>query len=90
MSGQGCEVTDPMTDMISVTGTLPDAFTSEDGNTYTWVRDEAETKTEGNVTTYPQTGDNRMPMLWIALMLISGTAIVMTGIAAKKRKHAGK
>lgn len=57
-----CTAVDPMADMISVTGTLPDGFTTEDGNTYTWVLDEAETKTEGNVTTYVYTCTYRVTL----------------------------
>ena len=36
---------------------------------------------------YPQTGDNSNLMLWIALMLASGGAVIGTTVVSKKKKH---
>lgn len=55
LSGEGWTAVDPMADMISVNGMVPANFTSEDGNTYTWRLDDAQTRTEGNVTSYVYT-----------------------------------
>ena len=35
----------------------------------------------------PQTGDNSNLMLWIALLFISGGAVVGTTVVSKKKKH---
>ena len=35
----------------------------------------------------PQTGDNSTPLLWIALLLISGGAVIGTMVVSKKKKH---
>ena len=55
LSGLGWTATDPMADMISVTGGTSGNFSSSDGNTYTWKLDNAEIVTNGNVTTYVYT-----------------------------------
>ena len=36
---------------------------------------------------YPQTGDNSNLMLWIALVLASGGAVIGTTVVSKKKKH---
>ena len=36
---------------------------------------------------YPQTGDNSNLMLWIALLLASGGAVIGTTVVSKKKKH---
>ena len=38
----------------------------------------------------PQTGDNSNLMLWIALLFISGGAVIGTTVVSKKRKHSAK
>ena len=35
----------------------------------------------------PQTGDNSTPLLWIALLFISGGAVIGTTVVSKKKKH---
>ena len=55
LSGLGWTATDPMADMISVTGGTSGNFASADGNTYTWTLADAEAITNGNVTTYVYT-----------------------------------
>ena len=35
----------------------------------------------------PQTGDNSNLMLWIALLFISGAAVIGTTVVSKKKKH---
>ena len=44
----------------------------------------AETKPDDK---FPQTGDNSDLMLWIALLLISGGAVISTTVDSKKKKH---
>ena len=55
LSGSGWTATDPMADMISVTGETSENFTSADGKTYTWTLADAKAVTNGNVTTYTYT-----------------------------------
>ena len=35
----------------------------------------------------PQTGDNSTPLLWVALLFISGGAAIGTTVVSKKKKH---
>ena len=38
----------------------------------------------------PQTGDNSNPMLWIALLLVSGGVVTGTTVISKKKKHSAE
>lgn len=40
-----------------------------------------------NDTKSPQTGDNSYMALWIALLFVSGGALIVTGIYSRKKKH---
>ena len=40
-----------------------------------------------NDTKSPQTGDNSHMALWIAVLLVSGGALIVTGIYSRKKKH---
>ena len=55
LSGLGWTATDPMADNISVVDGTSGNFSSTDGDTYTWTLTNAETKVEGNKTTYVYT-----------------------------------
>ena len=47
-------------------------------------------KPSSNATTLPQTGDNSNLTLWIALMLASGGAVVVTTVYGRKKKRLTK
>lgn len=55
LSGLGWTATDPMADMMDVSGGAGANFTTEDGNTYTWHLANAKVTQNGNVTTYTYT-----------------------------------
>ncbi|MDD6479085.1 MAG: LPXTG cell wall anchor domain-containing protein, partial [Oscillospiraceae bacterium] len=40
-----------------------------------------------NDTDSPQTGDNSHMALWIAVLFVSGGALIVTGIYSRKKKH---
>ncbi|MBE5781323.1 MAG: hypothetical protein E7328_05825 [Clostridiales bacterium] len=46
---------------------------------------EGTTKPENNPSDVPQTGDNSMIWLWIALLFVSGAGVVATTVYGKKR-----
>ena len=48
---------------------------------------QATTPTGGKDTTSPQTGDNSHMALWIAVFFVSGSALTVTGIYSRKKKH---
>ena len=41
-------------------------------------------------TKSPQTGDNSHMALWIALLFVSGGALIVTTVVSKKRKRAAR
>ena len=47
--------------------------------------DEVIPPTTGGDTDNPQTGDNSMIWLWIALLFVSGAGVVATTVYGKKR-----
>lgn len=62
----------------SVNGTTTAKFTVN--------KKAAETTTTDN-TKFPQTGDNSNITLWLALLLVSGGAVVATKLVGKKKKY---
>ena len=48
---------------------------------------QATTPTGGKDTTSPQTGDISHMALWIAVFFVSGSALTVTGIYSRKKKH---
>ena len=55
LTGDGWTATDPMGDLVSVSGSAPAGFTSDDGETYTWTLSNPSVSTSGNTTTYTYT-----------------------------------
>ena len=47
----------------------------------------AENDTTDNDKKSPQTGDNSHMALWLAVLLVSGGVLIVTGIYSRKKKH---
>lgn len=61
--------------IVSTNGTATTTFTVKAKTT-------VDTDTDS-----PQTGDNSHMVLWIAVLLVSGGALIVTGIYSRKKKH---
>ena len=63
---------------------------SNDGTASTSFTVKAETHADPTNPTGPQTGDNSHMFLWIALLLVSGGALVGTTVYSRKKKYNAK
>lgn len=76
------KATQEITKAQTVTAKLP-----SDNNTSTGGSTGNNNKPSSNATTSPQTGDNSNFTLWIALLLVSGSAAIGTTVVSRKKKY---
>ena len=70
-----------------ITDQLENSVTSDPATLSVQAKPAADSDTADNDTKTPTTGDNSHMALWIALLFVSGGALIGTTVISKKRKH---